>query len=122
MAFSWSFMLVAIGGLVLMSLLVVWGVRILARKERHEEVASQLGVDLASALAREPRLRGAAILPVVTIPIAGRPSVEVTGRVTSEGTRDLALELVERDATRARPGIRVVDRLEIVPASSSRTA
>jgi hypothetical protein len=121
-SFSWPLMLGAIGGLVLVSILVVWGVRILGRKERHEEAASQIGVDLASALARDPRLRGAAILPVVTIPVAGRPSVEVTGRVTSAGVRDLALEVVNREATRLRPGMDVVDRLEIVPASTSRTA
>ena len=115
-------MLGAIGGLVLISILVVWGVRILGRKERHEETASQIGVDLAAALARDPRLRGAAILPVVTIPVAGRPSVEVTGRVASAGVRDLALEVVDREATRLRPGMDIVDRLEIVPASTSRTA
>ena len=122
MAFSWPLMLGAIGGLVLISILVVWGVRILGRKERHEEAASQIGVDLATALARDPRLRGAAILPVVTIPVAGRPSVEVTGRVASAGVRDLALEVVNREATRLRPGMDIVDRLEIVPASTSRTA
>jgi hypothetical protein len=121
-SFSWPLMFGAIGGLVLISILVVWGVRILGRKERHEEAASQIGVDLATALARDPRLRGAAILPVVTIPVAGRPSVEVTGRVASAGVRDLALEVVNREATRLRPGMDVVDRLEIVPASTSRTA
>lgn len=121
-SFSWPLMLGAIGGLVLISILVVWGVRILGRKERHEETASQIGVDLAAALARDPRLRGAAILPVVTIPVAGRPSVEVTGRVASAGVRDLALEVVDREATRLRPGMDIVDRLEIVPASTSRTA
>ena len=93
-----------------------------ARKDRHEEVASQFGVDLAAALARDPRLRAAAILPVVTIPVAGRPTVEVTGRVASAGVRDIALDVVAREAARLRPGIDVVDRLEIVPASSSRTA
>jgi hypothetical protein len=122
MPFSWALMLGAIGGLVVISVLVVWGVRILARKDRHEEAASQIGVDLAAALTRDPRLRAAAILPVVTIPVAGRPSVEVTGRVASAGVRDLALDVVTREAARLRPGMDVVDRLEIVPASSSRTA
>lgn len=122
MAFSWAMMAVAIGGLVFVSLLVAWGVRVLARKERHEEAASQLGVDLSAAIAHESRLRGAAILPVVTIPVTGRPSVEVTGRVTSASARDLALQLVEREATRVHPAMRVVDRLEVVAASESRTA
>src|SRR5438045_2949341 len=68
MQFSWPIMLAAIGGLVVVSVLVVWGVRLLARKDRDDEDASRLGVELAAVLAREPRLAGAAILPVATIP------------------------------------------------------
>jgi hypothetical protein len=113
--FSWPIMLSAVGGLLATSLLVVWGVRLLARKDRDEEEGSRLGLDLAVALAREPRLYGAAILPVATIPLAGRPSVEVTGRVPSTSARHLALQIVRREAERLRPGLRIVDRLEVVP-------
>src|SRR5947199_245994 len=37
MQFSWPIMLSAIGGLVVVSVLVVWGVRLLARKDRDDE-------------------------------------------------------------------------------------
>jgi hypothetical protein len=119
MQFSWPIMLSAIGGFVVVSVLVVWGVRLLARKDRDEEDASRLGVELATGLAREPRLAGAAILPVATIPLEGRPSVELTGRVPSSSVRDVALEIVSREVERLRPGMLVVDRLEIVPPAAA---
>ena len=119
MQFSWPIMLSAIGGLVVVSVLVVWGVRLLARKDRDDEDASRLGVELAAVLAREPWLAGAAILPVATIPLEGRPSVELTGRVPSASVRDVALEIARREAQRLRPGMLVVDRLEIVPPAAA---
>jgi hypothetical protein len=118
--FSWPFMLCAVGALVAASLLMVWGVRVLARTDRDEEAASRVGVELAAALAREPGLRHAQILPVATIPIEARPSVELTGRVPSTQTRDLALAIVRRELERLRPGMLVIDRLEIVPPAPVR--
>jgi len=118
--FSWPFMLTALGGLLVGSLLVVLGVRVLERREAAEETASRIGVDLAAALAREPRLRDAAILPVARIPFSSRPTVEVTGRVPSPTARDLALEIARRELERLRPGMTVVDRLEIVPVAEPR--
>jgi hypothetical protein len=44
--FSWPFMLVAIGGLLVLSALVVLGVRVLGRREAAEE-ARDLAVELA---------------------------------------------------------------------------
>jgi hypothetical protein len=120
MPFSWPFMLAATGGFLLLSALVVLGVRVLGRRERAEEAASRIGVDLTAALAREPRLRDAAILPVVSLPLATRPSVEITGRVPSLSARDLAVELARREVEHLRPGMRVVDRLEITPAAAPR--
>lgn len=120
MQFSWPFMLTALGGLLVGSLLVVLGVRVLERREAAEETASRIGVDLAAALAREPRLRDAAILPVARIPFSSRPTVEVTGRVPSPTARNLALEIARRELERLRPGMTVVDRLEIVPLAEPR--
>src|SRR5215470_12496172 len=120
MQFSWPLMLTALGGLLVGSLLVVLGVRVLERREAAEETASRIGVDLAAALAREPRLRDAAILPVARIPFSSRPTVEVTGRVPSPTARDLALEIARRELERLRPGMTVVDRLEIVPVAEPR--
>ena len=113
-------MLTALGGLLVGSLLVILGVRVLGRREAAEETASRIGVDLAAALAREPRLRDAAILPVARIPFSSRPTVEVTGRVPSPTARDLALEIARRELDRLRPGMTVVDRLEIVPLAEPR--
>lgn len=120
MAFSWPFMLVAVGALVVGGALVVFGVRVLAHRDVVEEAATRIGVDLAAALAREPRLRDAAILPVATIPLAARPTVELTGRVPSLSARDLALDIARREVEGLRPGMLVVDRLEIVPAAAPR--
>jgi hypothetical protein len=120
MQFSWPFMLTALGGLLVGSLLVVLGVRVLGRREAAEETASRIGVDLAAALAREPRLRDATILPIARIPFSSRPTVEVTGRVPSPTARDLALEIARRELERLRPGMTVVDRLEIVPLAEPR--
>jgi hypothetical protein len=122
MEFSWPIMLAAVGGLVAIATLVAWGVRVLARKDHDEEAASRISVDLAAALASEPRLRGAAVLPVVTIPLRARPTVEVTGRVVSTSTRDLALAVVRREAERLCPGMIVIDRLEIVSPAVTRSA
>ena len=113
-------MLTAIGAFVVGCALVVLGVRVLGRREAAEEAASRIGVDLATALGREPRLRDAAILPVATIPLAARPTVELTGRVPSLSARDLALDIAQREVERLRRGMLVVDRLEIVPAAAPR--
>ena len=120
MPFSWPLVLATVGGLLVLSALVLLGVRVLGRRDAAEEAASRIGVDLAATLAREARLREAAILPVATIPLARRPSVELTGRVPSLSTRDLALELARREVERLRPGMLVVDRLEIAPVAASR--
>ena len=120
MQFSWPFMLTALGALLVGSALVVLGVHVLGRREAAEETAGHIGVDLAAALAREPRLRDAAILPVARIPFSSRPIVEITGRVPSPPARDLALEIARREVERLRPGMTVVDRLEIVPAVAPR--
>jgi hypothetical protein len=122
MEFSWPIMLAAVGGLVAIAILVAWGVRVLARKDHDEEAASRISVDLAAALVSEPRLRGAAVLPVVTIPLRARPTVEVTGRVVSTSTRHLALAVVRREAERLCPGMIVIDRLEIVSPAVTRSA
>jgi hypothetical protein len=120
MEFSWPIMLFGVGGLVAMSLLLVWGVRVLAGHERDEETASGLGVEIATALAREPGLRTAQILPVASIPIEARPSLELTGQVPSAAARELALEIARRELDRLRPGMMVIDRLEVAPSVSAR--
>jgi hypothetical protein len=122
MEFSWPLMLSGVGAVLVTSLVIVWGVRLLAGRERDEEAASVLGVAIAAALAREPRLRDAAILPVATIPIEARPSVELTGRVPSASAHDLALDIVRREVERLRPGMAVLDRLEVTPSAARRTA
>jgi hypothetical protein len=111
--FSWPFMLIAIGALVVGAALTVWGTRVLARRERDEETAAQLGMEIGAALAREPRLGTATILPVASLPAEGRPSLELTGRVPSPAMRELALVIARRELERRRPGMVVVDRLEV---------
>ena len=52
--------------------------------------------------------------------IEARPSVELTGHVPSPAARDLALEIARREVARLRPGMMVIDRLEVAPSASAR--
>ena len=106
-------MMSGIGAVIVIGLLIAWGVGALDRHQRADDAAVQLQQSLAEALTREPRLRGASILPVATIPIDGRPSVELIGTVDSPAARRLAHEIVRRELAALRPGASVVDRLEI---------
>jgi hypothetical protein len=93
-------------------ILVGIGVKMFDLKRKREAEAVQLQAQLADALLREGDL---SITPTAHVPLwAGGPvTVEVSGPVPSspEG-REAALQLVEREAARIRPDVRVVDRLE----------
>jgi hypothetical protein len=112
-------------GIVLLGLLIAWGVRRLEANERCERDAIGLQERIAEALSREPRLRMASLLPVVTVPRSGPVVVELTGEVASPHVRDLVLETARREVARAcgwgRRGrsFSVVNRLEIAARRSA---
>ena len=113
-------MLAAVGGFIAVIVLIVLGVRLLAGRDVTEEAASRLGVDLGAAFAREPGLGDAAILPIATLPLEARPSVVLTGRVPSTAARDLALDVARRETERLRPGLLIIDRLDVAPSAHDR--
>jgi hypothetical protein len=99
---------------VVAGLLVIVGIGVkmfdLRRKRQAEAV--QLQAQLSDALLREGDL---SITPTAHIPLwAGGPvTVEVSGPVpSSPERREAALKLVEREAARIRPDVRVIDRLQ----------
>lgn len=99
---------------VVVGLLIIVGIGVkmfdLRRKRQAEAV--QLQAQLSDALLREGDL---SITPTAHVPLwAGGPvTVEVSGPVpASPGGREAALQLVEREAARIRPDVRVIDRLQ----------
>lgn len=101
--------LAVVAGLVIV---VGIGVKMFDLKRKREAEAVQLQAQLSDALLREG---GLAITPTAHIPLwAGGPvTVELSGPAPSspEG-REAALQLVEREAARIRPDVRVIDRIQ----------
>lgn len=112
-------------GIVLLGLLIAWGVRRLEADERREREATRLQERIAECLSREPRLRAASLLPVVSVPRRGPVVVELTGEVPSAAARDLVLEAARREIARAcgvgrrARGFSVVSRLQIAGRRSA---
>ena len=110
---------------VAIALLIVWGVRRLEADDRREREATRLQDRIAESISREPRLRMASMLPVVSVPRRGPVVVELTGEVASVRARDLVLETARREVARACGAGRharafsVVNRLEIAARRSA---
>ena len=119
-AFSWPVMLIGAGAVVLIGVLVAWGVIVLERRNRAEMTAEQIQHAIGHALAREPSLAAASILPVAEFPAAGRPTLELTGYVPSTDARARAVRVAERELGRLRPGVQVIARLDVFPALTDR--
>jgi hypothetical protein len=55
--------------------------------------------------------------------LRGSPAtIEVSGQVPTPELRKAALRIVEAEASRVRPDVRIEDRLEIAPSTASRAA
>jgi hypothetical protein len=118
--FSWPVMLIGAGAVVLIGVVVAWGVIVLERRNRAEMTAEQIQQAIGHALAREPLLASASILPVADFPVAGRPTLELTGYVPSTDARARAVRVAERELGRLRPGVQVIARLDVFPALTDR--
>jgi hypothetical protein len=105
---------IGIAIVVLIGGLIALGVRYLESRSRRDEEAAGLQQALSEPLAREPALANCSVLPVATMPISGRPRVELTGWVPSVAARDAAVHVVEHEAERLGRQVRIVDRLAIV--------
>jgi hypothetical protein len=103
----------AVVGVVAGLLIIVGiGVKMFDLRRKRQAEAVQLQAQLSDALLREGDM---SITPTAHIPLwAGGPvTVEVSGPVprSPEG-REAALQLVEREAARIRPDVRVIDRIQ----------
>jgi hypothetical protein len=98
---------------LVIGVLIALGVRYLEARSRRDEDAARLQQALTEPLAQEPALGGGSVLPVASMPLRGRPRVELTGWVPSLEARDAAVRLVEREGARLGQPVRVVDRLEV---------
>lgn len=111
--------------IVLLGLLIAWGVRRLESNERREREATRLQERIAESISREPRLRMASLVPVVTVPRRGPVLVELTGEVPSPRVRDLVIDTARREVARACSAVRparaftVVNRLGIAARRSA---
>ena len=119
-AFSWTTMLIAVGVVLLIGALVAWGVIVLERRNRREQRAERIQQAVGEALAREPGLSGASILPVAGFPAGTAPTLELTGYVPSAEARSRAVRVAEGELGRLRPGMQVIDRLDVLPSLADR--
>jgi hypothetical protein len=118
--FSWPTVLLAVAAVLVIGLLIAWGVTLLERRNRAESSGERIQQVVGDALARESSLVGASILPVARLPADGRPTLELTGYVPPADARRHALCVAERQLRRARPGMQLVDRLEVMPSLTDR--
>jgi len=118
--FSWPMMLLAAGVVIVIGVLVAWGVMVLERRNRAELTAEGIQQAIGEALAGERALSGASILPVATLPAGGRPTLELTGYVASDAARAQAVRVAEATLGRVRPGMQVLDHLDVVPSLGER--
>ena len=118
--FTWPILLLGAAIVVVVGILVAWGVRMLERRNRAESHEDRIQAAVAEALAREPELGAASMLPVATLPVEGRPTLELTGSVPSAAARERAVRIARAEVSRLRPGMDVVDLLEVVPSLADR--
>jgi len=106
-------------------LLIAWGVRRLEAGERRDRDATRLQERIAESLCRDPRLRTASMLPVVSVPRRGPVVVELTGEVESARLRDLVVDTARHEVARAcgtgrrARAFTVVNRLEVAARRSA---
>jgi hypothetical protein len=120
--FSWPVILLAAAVVLVIGLLIAWGVRTLERQNRSESSAEQIQQAVGTAMAREPSLVSASILPVASFPTGGPPILELTGYVASAEARAQAVRTAQRELARLRPGMTVIDRLDVLPSLADRRA
>ena len=119
-AFSWTTMLTAVGVVLVIGVAVAWGVIVLERRNRREQRSERIQQAIGEAFAAEPVLGDASILPVAGFPAGMAPTLELTGYVPSAEARARAVRIAEAELRRLRPGMQVIDGLEILPSLADR--
>lgn len=119
-AFGWTTMLIAVGVVLVVGALVTWGVIVLERRNRQEQRSERIQQAIGEAIAAEPLLADASILPVAGFPAGTAPVLELTGYVPSAEARARAVRIAEGELRRLRPGMQVIDRLDVLPSLADR--
>lgn len=118
--FSWPMVLLAIAIVLVIGAIVAWGVVVLERRNRSELRAERIQQVVGEALAREPSLVDASILPVAAFPSASAPMLELTGYVPSAEARARAVRIAEGEVRQLRPDMQVIDRLDVLASLADR--
>jgi len=113
--------------LILLSIVVlvlVAGAKAIDLKRKREDEAVRLQAQISDAVLRDPALFSLPITPTAHVPLwKGSPvTVEVAGQVPSDDLREVALRVVEREATHLRPDVRIESRIGVVPTMAQRSA
>jgi len=107
-------------------LLVVLGalVKMLDLKRRREGEAVIVQSQISDAVLRDPSLFSLPITPTAHVPLwAGTPViVEVAGCVPTDDLREMALRVIEREASHLRDDVQIESRIEVVPTMLRRSA
>lgn len=118
--FTWPVVLLVAAIIVVVGVLLAWGVSALDRRSRADIRGEQIQLTVGHAIARDAELARSSILPVAGRDPNGRPILELTGAVPSEEARRRAVSIAERELAGLRPGMAVVDRLDVVPSVADR--
>jgi hypothetical protein len=119
-SFSWPLVVLGAAIVVVVGVLVDWGVSALERRTREGIQGERLQLAVGHAIARDAELVRSSILPVAGLDANGRPCLELTGAVPSEEARRRAVGIAQRELAGLRPGMAVVDRLDVVPSVADR--
>lgn len=94
----------------------------LKRKREDEGIAVQ--ARLTDMLLSDPMLAGLPITPTVHVPFSRSAAtvITLTGTVPSQGLRETAIRMIEREAASMRTDYRIEERLHVDPRMSRRAA
>jgi hypothetical protein len=99
-------------------------VKFIDMRRKRESEAVLLQAQLSDTVLREPSLAGLVVTPTADVPFwSGTPAtVRLEGRVPSAELREQVVRIVEREASRIRQDVRIVDHLTVVPELHRRVA
>jgi hypothetical protein len=84
--------------------------------EQRADAAERLHARITTALQDHRLVKDAPLKPVVRLPLWGRATIELYGRVHSRWIRDAVLRLIEQEAARSRTPCTIRDRLTVAPS------
>ncbi len=93
-------------------------------RARREAEALQLQAQISDELMRDRTLGGLPVVATAHVPVVkGSPAtIVLTGQVPTPELRQAAIRLVEKEACRTRPDVRLEDRVAVVPSEARRAA